>query len=208
MILLIHKNEINLKNHLNTKNVEKLESIGELNFFKGTSVPLKDEVIIFKCNDSKIEMMVGLKWVKANFDLNLIIFFDYVDPISINVLENHLIIPEEVSCLNDLPLEWGNNPYVDVVKVKNSHNKKIRKSVHKTNLDFFYGNIISIDSNIINETLIKELNNLNKFDAHNNLIFTCNKFANDNEIDIFNICIGKPSSKTKFNLKKFFENLI
>ena len=208
MILLIHKNEINLKNHLNTKNVEKLESIGELNFFKGTSVPLKDEVIIFKCNDSKIEMMVGLKWVKANFDLNLIIFFDYVDPISINVLENHLIIPEEVSCLNDLPLEWGNNPYVDVVKVKNSHNKKIRKSVHKTNLDFFYGNIISIDSNIINETLIKELNNLNKFDAHNNLIFTCNKFANDNEIDIYNICIGKPSSKTKFNLKKFFENLI
>ena len=208
MILIIHKNEINLKNHLNTKNVEKLESIGELNFFKGTSVPLKDEVIIFKCNDSKIEMMVGLKWVKSNFDLNLIIFFDYVDPISINVLENHLIIPEEVSCLNDLPLEWGNNPYVDVVKVKNSHNKKIRKSVHKTNLDFFYGNIISIDSNIINETLINELNNLNKFDAHNNLIFTCNKFANDNEIDIYNICIGKPSSKTKFNLKKIFENLI
>ena len=208
MILLIHKNEINLKNHLNTKNVEKLESIGELNFFKGTSVPLKDEVIIFKCNDSKIEMMVGLKWVKSNFDLNLIIFFDYVDPISINVLENHLIIPEEVSCLNDLPLEWGNNPYVDVVKVKNSHNKKIRKSVYKTNLDFFYGNIISIDSNIINETLIEELNNLNKFDAHNNLIFTCNKFANDNEIDIYNICIGKPSSKTKFNLKKIFENLI
>ena len=144
MILLIHKNEINLKNHLNTKNVEKLESIGEMNFFKGTSVPLKDEVIIFKCNDSKIEMMVGLKWVKSNFDLNLIIFFDYVDPINNNVLENHLIIPEEVSCLNDLPLEWGNNPYVDVVKVKNSHNKKIRKSVHKTNLDFFYGNIINV----------------------------------------------------------------
>ena len=46
MILLIHKNEINLKNHLITKNVEKLESIGEMNFFIGTSVPLKDEVII------------------------------------------------------------------------------------------------------------------------------------------------------------------
>ena len=52
------------------------------------------------------------------------------------------------------------------------------------------------------------INNLNKFDAHNNLIFTCNKFANDNEIDIYNICIGKPSSKTKFDLKKIFENLI
>ena len=71
-----------------------------------------------------------------------------------------------------------------------------------------HGNIISIDSNIINETLIEELYNLNKFDAHNNLIFTCNKFANDNEIDIYNICIGKPSSKTNFNLKKIFENLI
>ena len=207
MILLIHKNEINLKNHLITKNIEKLESIGEMNFSVGTSVPLKDEIIIFKCNDSKIEVMVGLKWVISNFDINSIIFFDYVNSINNNVLENHLIIPKDVSCLNDLPLEWGNNPYLDKVKVKDSHNKKIRKVIYKTNLDFFYGNILSVDSNIINETLLNELNNLGKFDAHNNLIFTCNKFAYDNEIDIYNICLGKPLSKKNFDLKKFFENL-
>ena len=208
MILIIHKNVINLKNHLNTKNVEKLESIGVMNFFKGTSVPLKDDVIIFNCNDSKIELMVGLKWIKSNYDINLIIFFDYVDSINNNILENHLIIPNYISCLDDLPLEWGNNPYFDALKVKDSLNKKIRKVIYKTNLDFFYGNILSIDSNIINETLINELNNLGKFDAHNNLIFTCNKFAVDNEIDIYNICVGRPLSKKNFNLKKFFENLI
>ena len=207
MILLIHKNEIKLKNHLNTKNVEKLESIGEMNFFKGTSVPLKDEVIIFKCNDSKIELMVGLKWIKSNYDLNSIIFFDYVDSINNNVLENHLIIPNNISCLDDLPIEWGNDPYLDVVKVKNYLNKKIRKVIDKTNIDFFYGNILSIDSKIINQTLINELNNLGEFDAHNNLIFTCNKFANDNEIDIYNICVGRPISKKNFSLKKIFENL-
>ena len=61
MILLIYKNEINLSKHLYVKNVSKLESIGEMNFTKGTSVSLKDELILFKCNDSKIEMMVGLK---------------------------------------------------------------------------------------------------------------------------------------------------
>ena len=208
MILLIHKNEINLKNHLSTKNVEKLESIGEMNFFKGTSVPLKDEVIIFKCSDSKIELKVGLNWIKSNYDINAIIFFDYVDSINNNVLENHLIIPNRISCLDDLPLEWGNNPYFNVLKVKEYFNKKIRKVVHKTNLDFFYGNILSIDSNIINETIISELNNQGKFDAHNNLIFTCNKFAVDNEIDIYNVCLGRPLSKKNFDLKKFFENLL
>ena len=208
MILLIHTNEINLKNHLYVKNIEKLETIGEMNFLKGTSVSLKDDVIIYKCNGSKIEMMVALKWIKLNFDINSIIFFDYVDAINKDVLENHLIIPKEISCLDDLPLEWGNNPYIEKIISKNSPNKKIRTVVYNANLDFFYGNIISIDSNIVNKTLINELNNLDKFDAYNNLIFTCNKFANENEIDIYNICLGRPSTKKNFDLKKFFENLI
>ncbi len=207
MILLIHTSEINLKKHVNVKNIEKLQSIGEMNFMKATSVTLKDDVIIFKSNGSKIEMMVALKWAKLNFDLNSIIFFDYVDAINKEVLENHLIIPREVSSLNDLPLEWGNNPYIEKIMVKNSLNKKIRNVIFNNNLDFFYGNILSMDSNIINKTIINELSNLNKFDAYNNLIFICNKFANEKNIDIYNICPGRPSSKKNFNLKKFFENL-
>ena len=207
MILLIHTNEINLKKHLHVKNVEKLESIGEMNFMKATSVTLNDDVIIFKSNGSKIEMMVALKWLKLNFDVNSIIFFDYVDAINKNVLENHLIIPKKISSLNDLPLEWGNNPYIENIMVKNLLNKKIRNVIFNNNLDFFYGNILSIDSNIVNKTIITELNNLHKFDAYNNLIFICNKFVNDNNIDIYNICPGRPSSKKKFELKKFFENL-
>ena len=124
-----------------------------------------------------------------NFDLNSIIFFDYADAISKDVLENHLIIPREVSSLNDLPLEWGNNPYIEKIMVKNSHNNKIRNVIFKNNLDFLYGNIISMDSNLINKTIINELNNLNKYDAYNNLVFICNKFANENDIDIYNICL-------------------
>jgi len=207
MILLIHTSEINLKKHINIKNVEKLASIGEMNFIKATSVGLKDDVIIFKSNGSKIEMMVALKWAKLNFDVNSIIFFDYVDAINRDVLENHLIIPREVLSLNDLPLEWGNNPYIEKIMVKNSQNKKIRNVIFNNNLDFIYGNILSMDSHLVNKTVITELNNLNKFDAYNNLIFICNKFANDNNIDIYNICPGRPSSKNNFDLKKFFESL-
>ena len=188
MILLIHTSEINLKKHVHVKNVEKLESIGEMNLMKATSMTLKDDVIIFKSNGSKIEMMVALKWVRLNFDVNSIIFFDYVDAINKDVLENHLIIPKEISSLNDLPLEWGNNPYIENIMVKNSLNKKIRNVIFNNNLDFFYGNILSMDSNIVNKTIITELSNLHKFDAYNNLIFVCNKFANDNNIDIYNIC--------------------
>ena len=123
MILLIHTSEINLKKHIYIKNIEKLESVGEMNFKLGTSVPLKDEVIIFECNGSKVEMMVALKWIRLNYDVNSIIFFDYVDAINKDVLENHIIIPKEISSLNDLPLEWGNNPYIENIMVKNSLNK-------------------------------------------------------------------------------------
>ena len=49
-----------------------------------------------------------------------------------------------------------------------------------------------------------ELRNLNYFDAINNLIFSINKFAIKNEIDMYNICIGKTNNMQ--NLK--FENLL
>ena len=66
------------------------------------------------------------------------------------------------------------------------------------------GNILSIDEKFINDTTINELRNLNYFDAHNNLIFSLNKFAIKNEIDIYNICIVKTNNMQ--NLK--FENLL
>ena len=67
-----------------------------------------------------------------------------------------------------------------------------------------YGNILSIDKKLLYDTTINELKDLGYFDAINNLIFSINKFANENEIDIYNICIGK--THKMHNLK--FENLL
>tara|TARA_B100000941_G_scaffold283500_1_gene253097 strand:- start:1838 stop:2470 length:633 start_codon:yes stop_codon:yes gene_type:complete len=207
MILFIHTNEINLNKHFQLKNIEVVDSIGELNLKKANSISLKDEIVILECDDSKIKLLVGLKWVIANFKITSIIFFDYIDPINTDVLGNHFLIPKKIYCINDLPLEWGNNPYVIYIESNNSINRKIRNVIQDTIQDFYYGNIISIDQKIINETTLNELNKLGNFDAYNNLIFTCNKFAKENNLDIYNICIGRPSSKKNLELRNFFEVL-
>tara|TARA_Y100001958_G_C20745912_1_gene232410 strand:+ start:367 stop:516 length:150 start_codon:yes stop_codon:yes gene_type:complete len=48
MILIITTDEINLKKHLQIKNVEKLNVIGQVDLIIGNSISLKDEVIYFK----------------------------------------------------------------------------------------------------------------------------------------------------------------
>ena len=207
MILIIHNNEITEK-ELHEKNVSKITSVGELNLFKGTSVSLKDEFIKFQSN-SKVKLKVGLKWIKENYVLDSIIFVCHVKPIKESVLDNHLFIPINAMSIDDHPLEWSNYPLLNKVKVNNEVNKKIRKVAHFINLDFIYGNALSLDSNIINKNIIKELNNLNQFDAFNELIYTCNKFASDNQLDIYNICIGKSDNSNKIlDLSKFFEKLL
>ena len=48
---------------------------------------------------------------------------------------------------------------------------------------------------------------LNKFEGLNNLIFTANKFANQNKIDIYNITIGKTKSMVSLKYEKLLEKL-
>ena len=204
MKIIVSTNQINLKNHIKLKNIEKIKSVGELDLFKANSLSLKDEVISFKANSSEIYLMTGLKWIKKKFKISSIIFLDYVNPVNNNLLGNHIIIPKKIYSINDPPLEWSNSPLINNIQINSAINNKIRKVIYETNYDFLYGNILSIDEKFINDTTINELRNLNYFDAHNNLIFSINKFAIKNEIDIYNICIVKTNNMQ--NLK--FENLL
>ena len=97
MIVIITTNEINLNEHVSLKNIEKLKSVGELDLIIGNSIILKDEIIHFKIKESKIELLVGLNWIKNNYDISLIIFLDYVIPINNDLLGNHIIIPKKIS---------------------------------------------------------------------------------------------------------------
>ena len=204
MIIIVTTNQINLKNHIKLKNIEKIKSVGELDLFKANSLSLKGEVISFKANSSEIYLITGLKWIKKKFKISSIIFLDYVYPINNNLLGNHIIIPKKIYSINDPPLEWSSGPLVNKIQTKSTINKKLRKVIHETNYDFLYGNILSIDEKFINTNTIDELRDLGYFDALNNLIFSINKFAIKNEIDMYNICIAKTNNMQ--NLK--FENLL
>ena len=204
MKIIVTTNQINLKNHIKLKNIEKIKSVGELDLFKANSLSLKDEVISFKANSSEIYLITGLKWIKKKFKISSIIFLDYVYPVNNNLLGNHIIIPKKIYSINDPPLEWSSSPLVNKIQTKSTINKKLRKVIHETNYDFLYGNILSIDEKFINTNTIDELRDLGYFDALNNLIFSINKFAIKNEIDIYNICIGK----TNYMQDLKFENLL
>ena len=207
MILIITTYEISLRKHLQIKNVKKLNSTGQLNMIVGNSISLKDEIIYFKSTGSKIELKVGLRWVCKNYEITSIIFFDYVNPINNNLLGNHLIIPKKITSIEDPPLEWSNDPLLYFLNTKSSINLKIRKVIFETNLDFLYGDILSIDEQYISKNIITELNNLDQFDAINSLIYTANKFANEENIDIYNICIGKNKDMEKIKYDILFEKL-
>tara|TARA_S200000501_G_scaffold279453_1_gene263486 strand:+ start:523 stop:1149 length:627 start_codon:yes stop_codon:yes gene_type:complete len=203
MIAIVTTNSVNLKDHIKLKNIKKLKAVGELDLISGNSILLKDEVLFFKSKGSKVELRVLLKWLKKNFNITSIIFFDFVKPINNNLLGNHIIIPKKLFSIEDPPLEWSNNPLINNIEIDSKISKKIRKVIYSTNYDFLYGDILSIDKKSFNATVINELRGLNSFDGLNYLIYTANKFAKENNIDIYNICIG--SSKNMANLK--FESL-
>ena len=207
MILIITTDEINLKKHLQIKNLEKLNFIGQMDLMIGNSISLKDEIIYFKSSGSKVELIVALKWISKIHEITSIIFFDYVKPINNNLLGNHFIIPKKITSIEDPPLEWSSDPLIDSLETNLSINLKIRKVISETNFDFLYGNILSMDKQFINENIINELNKLDQFDATNSLIFNTNKFANENNIDIYNICIGKTENMKKIKFKILFEKL-
>ena len=207
MILIITTNSIDLKKHIYLKNTIKVQSIGEIDLTISNSISLKDEVLNFKVKDSKLELFVGLDWIKSNYNISSIIFFDYIHPINNNLLGNHVVIPKIIFCIDDPPLEWGNNPLISKIEINTPQSKKIRNIVHQDNYDFTYGNILSVDNKFITASSIKELSDSNLFDGLNNLIFTANKFANENKIEIYNKTIVKTKYMTNLKYEKLLENL-
>ena len=207
MIIIITTNSIDLKQQINLKNTKKIKSIGELDLTISNSISLKDEVLNFKTKESKLELLVGLNWIVNNYDISSIIFFDYIYPINDNLLGNHIVIPNTLFSIDDPVLEWGSNPLIKKIEINASQNKKIRNIIHHTNFDFIYGDLLSIDDKFISASSIQELKDLNKFEGLNNLIFTANKFANQNKIDIYNITIGKTKSMARLKYEKLLEKL-
>ena len=207
MIIIITTNSINLKNQINLKNNKRIKSIGELDLTISNSISLRDEVLNFKTKESKLELLVGLNWIVNNYDISSIIFFDYIHPINNNLLGNHIVIPNTLFSIDDPVLEWGSNPLINKIEINASQNKKIRNIMHHTNFDFIYGDLLSIDDKFISTSSIQELKDLNKFEGLNNLIFTANKFANQNKIDIYNITIGKTKSMVSLKYEKLLEKL-
>ena len=207
MIIIITTNSINLKNQINLKNNKRIKSIGELDLTISNSISLRDEVLNFKTKESKLELLVGLNWIVNNYDISSIIFFDYIHPINNNLLGNHIVIPNTLFSIDDPVLEWGSNPLINKIEISASKNKKIRNIIHNTNFDFIYGDLLSIDDKFINASSIQELKDLNKFEGLNNLIFTANKFAIQNKIDIYNITIGKTKSMVSLKYEKLLEKL-
>ena len=207
MIIIITTNLIDLKQQINLKNTKKIKSIGELDLTISSSISLNDEVLNFKTKESKLELLVGLNWIVNNYDISSIIFFDYIYPINNNLLGNHIVIPNTLFSIDDPVLEWGSNPLINKIEINASQNKKIRNIVHHTNFDFIYGDLLSIDDKFVSSSSIQELKNLNKFEGLNNLIFTANKFANQNKIDIYNITIGKTKSMARLKYEKLLEKL-
>ena len=207
MIIIITTNSIDLKQQINLKNTKKIKSIGELDLTISSSISLKDEVLNFKTKESKLELLVGLNWIVNNYDISSIIFFDYIYPINNNLLGNHIVIPNTLFSIDDPVLEWGSNPLIKKIEINASQNKKIRNIIHHTNFDFIYGDLLSIDDKFISASSIQELKDLNKFEGLNNLIFTANKFANQNKIDIYNITIGKTKSMARLKYEKLLEKL-
>lgn len=207
MIIIITTNSINLKNQINLKNNKRIKSIGELDLTISNSISLRDEVLNFKTKESKLELLVGLNWIVNNYDISSIIFFDYIHPINNNLLGNHIVIPNTLFSIDDPVLEWGSNPLINKIEISASKNKKIRNIIHNTNFDFIYGDLLSIDDKFISASSIQELKDLNKFEGLNNLIFTANKFAIQNKIDIYNITIGKTKSMVSLKYEKLLEKL-
>ena len=207
MIIIITTNSINLKNQINLKNNKRIKSIGELDLTISNSISLRDEVLNFKTKESKLELLVGLNWIVNNYDISSIIFFDYIYPINDNLLGNHIVIPNTLFSIDDPVLEWGSNPLINKIEINASQNKKIRNIMHHTNFDFIYGDLLSIDDKFISTSSIQELKDLNKFEGLNNLIFTANKFAIQNKIDIYNITIGKTKSMVSLKYEKLLEKL-
>jgi len=211
MILICTKEDIKIEDSLELSGLKLTHCPGEMQIYIANSKVLKDEVLLFKCNESIVQCKVGIKWSLDNYNqINSSIFIGFIEPINSSILKNQIVIPSDLSNINQTELEWSRGIISNPIKIESSQQKAIRHSTYKSNLDFSYARIVSLNNNNPSKYIIEELKSLNKFDGINNLCFTINEVLLSYKIDVYNILIGDPKeylSSKKIQLKSIFQNL-
>ena len=184
-----------LINSLGIKTKKNIYAPGNLIFESFYNNVLNNYGTIFQLKNDLVHTKVGLKWALNKFPkLNKIIYIGEVVPVNTLILKNHIIIANKILSLDDAPIEWNLDTKISYL-VTNSENKQIiRNSINKNNLDFMYGDILSINPLHQNPRTLQELKSSNICDAIDNLSFIINEFAKINQLSIFNIFIGTPES--------------
>jgi hypothetical protein len=184
-----------LINSLGIKTKKNIYAPGNLIFESFYNNVLNNYGTIFQLKNDLVHTKVGLKWALNKFPkLNKIIYIGEVVPVNTLILKNHIIIANKILSLDDAPIEWNLDTKISSL-VTNSENKQIiRNSINKNNLDFMYGDILSINPLHQNPRTLQELKSSNICDAIDNLSFIINEFAKINQLSIFNIFIGTPES--------------
>ena len=211
MILVCTKEDINIEDSLELKGLKLTQCPGEMKIYIGNSRILKDEVLLFKCTESIVMCKVGIKWSLNNYkQISSSIFIGFVDPINSSILKNQVVIPSNLTNINQPELEWGKGIISDSIDIETANQKIIRGSVYKSNLDFSYGRIVSLNNNNYSSNTIEELKSLDIFDGVNNLCFSFNKELKSSKLDSYNILLGNPKeylSSKNIQLKSIFQNL-
>ena len=178
MILVCTKEDIRIEDSLELSGLKSADSPGEMEIYIANSRVLRDEVLLFKCNESKVQCRVGIKWSLDNFkEISSSVFIGLIDPINSSILKNHILIANKLSNIDQPELEWSKEISADSIKINSKQQKIIRYATHKSNLDFLYGEIVSLNKNDYSNHIVQELKSSSKFDAINNLCFTVNRNA-------------------------------
>ena len=212
MILVCTKEDIRIEDSLELSGLKSADSPGEMEIYIANSRVLRDEVLLFKCNESKVQCRVGIKWSLDNFkEIRSSVFIGLIDPINSSILKNHILIANKLSNIDQPELEWSKEISADSIKINSKQQKIIRYATHKSNLDFLYGEIVSLNKNDYSNHIVQELKSSSKFDAINNLCFTVNEILISKKIYTYNILVGNPKEYThskKIEFKNLFANLI
>ena len=182
---------------------------GELSIeiYNDKKIGKNNNVIIFNADQNLVKTRVGLKWIYNKFpNINDIINIAEIVPINEMILKNHILIPKRILSLSDSPIEWNLEIKIPSILIHQSSQDALRNTIYENNLDFIYGDVLSINQLHNNARIMNELKNYNICDGLNNLAYIVNEFAEINKISIFNFFIGSPS---KYILnKKLNINLI
>ncbi|MBM01417.1 MAG: hypothetical protein CL762_01670 [Chloroflexi bacterium] len=211
MILVCTKEDLRIEDSLELSGLKLTDSPGEMEIYVANSRILRDEILLFKCNESKVRCRVGIKWSLDNFkEISSSVFIGLIDPINSSILKNHILIATKLSNIDQPELEWSKEIITNSIKINSKQQKIIRYAIHKSNLDFLYGEIVSLNRNNYSNHIIDELKSLSDFDGINNLCFTVNEILISKNINTYNILIGNPkeySNSKKIEFKNLFKNL-